>query len=69
MVAQRAHSSILFNILGREGMLMVRAVLLILVALGLLCGAVMNDEIKGLMVLAGIAGTCMGLSWLTERGR
>ena len=48
---------------------MLRAVLLVVVFVALLAGSAMSEDVRSVMALAGIAGTCMALNWLTERKR
>lgn len=49
--------------------MMVRAVVLIVVFMGLLTGSAISEEFKAVMALAGIAATCVWLNWLTKRER
>jgi hypothetical protein len=48
---------------------MLRAVLLIVFAIGLLAWTVLSEDMRAVMSLAGIAGTCMALNWLTSKER
>jgi len=45
---------------------MVRALVLLAVFFGLFVGTVFSAEFRGVMALAGIAGSCVALDWLTK---
>jgi hypothetical protein len=47
---------------------MVRAVVLIVVFVGLLSGAAMSVAVRDALALGGIFGACMALNWVTSKG-
>jgi hypothetical protein len=47
---------------------MVRAVVLIVVFVGLLSGAAMNPALRDVLAIGGIFGACMALNWVTSKG-
>lgn len=48
---------------------MVRAVLLLMFAFGLFAGTVLSQGLREVLALAGIAGTCVAVNWLTTKER
>lgn len=45
---------------------MIRAIVMIVVFVGLLLGSAMNDEVRAVMAVAGIFAVCWALNWLTS---
>jgi hypothetical protein len=43
---------------------MLRALLIIILFVGLLYGTAMSEEFRSVMALGGIFGACMGANWL-----
>lgn len=51
------------------GIRMLRAVVLIAVFIGLLCGSALNTALRDVLAIGGIFGACVVLDWMTTKQR